>query len=419
MRILLSAFACSPAIGSEPLVGWEWASRLSARHDVTVVTHGYFRSAIEQALAARPRPGLRFEFHEVPWLRIHPHRALNSRVYYLLWQLTVARRIAALARERGFDLFHHLTWGSFRLPSFVGFVGRPFVVGPVGGGERSPVRLRRSMPIGARVFELARDLLIASGKFDPFLRLALSRTDVILAKTLETLGALPASARRRAHLAHEVGASAEAANGAVRPASGDGLRILFAGRLIPAKGVHLALYALARLVGRHERASLHIAGDGPLRGSLERQAAALGIERHVTFLGMLPRERLMETYRDMDCFLFPSLHDSSGNVVLEALARGLPVVCLDLGGPRYFVDETCGTIVGTRGRSEAAVAEALAEALKRLGEQPAERARLSAGAQARARVLGWDNQILRAYALIEQQLAAAGGRRAATPGRQA
>jgi len=419
MRILVSAFACSPAIGSEPAVGWEWASRLSARHEVTVVTHAYFRSAIEQALAARPRPGLRFDYHEVPWLRIHPHRALNSRLYYLLWQVSVVRRIAALAREREFDLFHHLTWGSFRLPSFVGLVGRPFVIGPVGGGERSPTRLRRSMPLGARAFELARDLLIASGRLDPVLRLALSRTDLILAKTHETLAALPASARQRALVAHEIGAAAGPAGDVARTADADGFRILFAGRLVPAKGVHLALYAVARLAGTRERVSFHVAGDGPLRRSLERQVAALGIEQRVTFLGMLTRERLMAAYREMDCFLFPTLHDSSGNVVLEALAAGLPVVCLDLGGPKYFVDESCGAVVATLGRSEAAVAEALAEVLTRLAREPDERARLSAGALARAQALGWDNQISRAYALIEQALAGAGDRRGCAPGRQA
>ena len=50
------------------------------------------------------------------------------------------------------------------------------------------------------------------------------------------------------------------------------------------------------------------------------------------------RARSAELYRRHHALLYPSLHDSSGNVVLEALFHGLPVVCLDLGGPAEIVD---------------------------------------------------------------------------------
>jgi glycosyltransferase involved in cell wall biosynthesis len=410
VRLLISAFACSPRIGSEPTVGWEWSSRLAADHDVTLLTHSHFRRDLEQELAARARPRLRIEYHEVPWLKLDPELAVNSRLYYLVWQISILPRVARLVREQEFDLVQHLTWGSFRLPSFLGFVGRPFILGPVGGGERAPFKLRRSLPPKAKAFELLRDFLIWSGRFDPLLRLAISRADVILAKTRETCLALPASARQRAIVAHEIGAYGPATESGAPAAQRDELRILFAGRMIPAKGLHLALLALSRLSGDH-LLRLYLAGDGPLRASLEAQAARLGVQDRVTFLGMVPRDRFLATYREMDCFLFPSLHDSSGNVVLEALANGLPVICLDLGGPKYFVDDSCAIIVGTRDRTEGEVAAGLAEAMTKLEAAPAERARLAGGALQRARELTWDHQINRAYALIERQLALTDGKR--------
>jgi glycosyltransferase involved in cell wall biosynthesis len=78
------------------------------------------------------------------------------------------------------------------------------------------------------------------------------------------------------------------------------------------------------------------------------------------------------------------LHDSGGFVVLEALSRGLPVVCLDLGGPRDMVTSDSGIVIETKGRNTAQVAIIMADEISRLLETPMELTKLSAGAFARA-----------------------------------
>ena len=96
-----------------------------------------------------------------------------------------------------------------------------------------------------------------------------------------------------------------------------------------------------------------------------------------------------DVYRAHDLLLFPSLHDSGGHVVLEALAHGLPVVCFDLGGPGSIVDESCGRVVTTGGRSRAEVLRRLTDALEELADAPQLRRRLSEGARSRVCRYDW------------------------------
>ena len=71
----------------------------------------------------------------------------------------------------------------------------------------------------------------------------------------------------------------------------------------------------------------------------------------------------MRNYYEHDALLFPSLRDSGGMVVLEALAHGLPVVCTDCGGPGCIVNGCCGRVVQTLGRTRDEVIGGIAEAL--------------------------------------------------------
>jgi glycosyltransferase involved in cell wall biosynthesis len=102
--------------------------------------------------------------------------------------------------------------------------------------------------------------------------------------------------------------------------------------------------------------------------------------------------------------LLPSLHDSSGNVVLEALSHGLPVMCLDLGGPRQIVTSQSGIIVGTSGRDTPGVAAAMAEEMQRLFAEPTRLAALSAGAIARAAEFVVSDRIAAFYRIAEEAI---------------
>lgn len=156
-----------------------------------------------------------------------------------------------------------------------------------------------------------------------------------------------------------------------------GPRVLFVGRLVPYKGVDVLIDAAARLAPAH----VLIAGDGPLRHTLEARAAAAGLAGRLRFLGPLSDADLAAHLHACDVFVLPSVsrQETFGVVQLEAMACGRPVVSTDLptGVPWVNLHERTGLIVPP-GDSEA-----LAVALNRLLADPALRAQYGAAGRAR------------------------------------
>lgn len=345
LRILMSAYACEPHQGSEPGIGWHWATRLArAGHQVRVLTRANNRDTIESALAAAPVPNLSFAYYDLPeWMRRWKnHAGLAARLYYLLWQCGaygVARRLCGEAR---FDVVHHITFGVFRHPSFLAFLGPPFVFGPVGGGETAPAPLRRTFPLRGYLIDLVRDLANWVVRVDPLMAAVFRRSAATLCKTAETLESIPPRFRDKCVVQVELGTDGHPGAARMRRRENGSFRLLYVGRLVYWKGLHLALMAFARLRADHPWATLTVVGSGPDEAWLHDVARRLGLDGAVNWIPRLAHAAVMRAYARHDAFLFPSLHDSSGNVVLEALSSGLPVVCLDAGGPGVLVDPSCG-----------------------------------------------------------------------------
>ena len=157
----------------------------------------------------------------------------------------------------------------------------------------------------------------------------------------------------------------------------DGKRVaLVVSRLVPIKNVALAVEAMGLAAAEHPNLVLVVVGDGPLRHALDTQAAALGLREQVRFAGRVPHEQLPAWYRAADLFVLPSEFDNSPNVVLEAMASGVPVVATDVGGLREYVrGGVNGDLV------PAGDAPALARALVRYASDPE-----------LARRVGWRNR---------------------------
>jgi len=404
-RVLLSCFACSPIWGSEPGVGWRWLLELAKRHDVVLVTHAFFREQLEPALAANPVAGLEIHYCAAPAFGVHPHTQLNSRLFYVWWQWRLKQMVKRLMKTQTFDLIHHLTWGTFRFPTFLGGMGVPLVMGPLGGGDVAPMRLYVGLPFRTRALEWVRAMSLHLARFDPLATLGPNSADLILCNTADTLRALPARLRQRAVIALEIGApTVDISCRQSRSVVPDPFRLLFAGTLSGVKGIVLALGAVQFLTKAGYDVTLDIAGKGPLQAHIRSEVVRLDLTERVRLLGMLARENLFELYAKADLFVFPSLHDSSGNVVLESLSRGLPVICLDLGGPKYYVTPQCGVVVSTRGQSRAQIERGLANAIAGVLDDPEKLRSMSTEAVRQATIQTWAARVNGAYDLIEQKL---------------
>ena len=112
---------------------------------------------------------------------------------------------------------------------------------------------------------------------------------------------------------------------------------LVVSRMVPIKNVALAIDAMGGAAPDCPHLVLVIVGDGPLRATLEARVTSLGLGGRVIFAGRVDHNRVPEWYRSADLLVLPSAFDNSPNVVLEAMATGLPVVATDVGGLREYV----------------------------------------------------------------------------------
>jgi glycosyltransferase involved in cell wall biosynthesis len=157
------------------------------------------------------------------------------------------------------------------------------------------------------------------------------------------------------------------------------LRLLCVGRLVRQKGVRYALGALAE---SKSATVLRIVGDGPERAQLEGMATSLGIHERVEFTGWVARSELSAHYQWADALVLPSFEEGMANVVLEALAAGLPVITTDIYANRGLVDPgITGFLVPP------ADVRAIADAFDRLAEDPDLVRKL--GTNSRAVALDW------------------------------
>ncbi|MDT7516459.1 glycosyltransferase family 4 protein [Rhodoferax mekongensis] len=401
MKILLSAFACAPNTGSEAGGGWVYACELAKTHEVWVVTDSSRRALIEQF--SQPLPSkLRFVYYRPHWMRSLGLNSKTAHLIYQAWQMGAWRIAKALDGQHRFDVCWHLTYGVFRQPSWMWKVGKPFVFGPVGGGERAPMRLWKSLPLGEKLRELSRDAVNHVAWLLPGLRATYKHADLVIARTEDTRRILPAWVQSKTKVQQEIGGYPARVDASQRKAHAGALKVLFAGRLLGWKGTHLAISAFAQYLTHGGKGEFTIVGEGPMNDALQAQVAQLGLESHVSFVGKLPQDELFRRYTEFDVLLFPSLHDSGGNVVIEALSFGLPVICLDLGGPSCFVDASCGVVVPAHHASEAEVVSALSRALKKMGDDAEWHQKLSRNALVRANDLTWKKQIERVEALVSE-----------------
>ena len=207
-------------------------------------------------------------------------------------------------------------------------------------------------------------------------RIAFQRADLVAPVSAELAGHLRAIApgARIRVMANVVDTEVFTA---ARPGGRDGPpRLLSVGALAEKKGHAHLLDALAEIRERREL-RLDVVGDGELRGQLEQRTAALGLGEAVRFHGERPKEEVAALMREADLFVLPSLHETFGCVLIEAMASGLPSVATAVGGVPEVLDAAAGTLV------PAADPKALAAAIEETLDRRFEPEQMARAAQAR------------------------------------
>jgi glycosyltransferase involved in cell wall biosynthesis len=386
MKLLISAYACAPNHGSDHAVGWNFttqAHRLG--HEIWALVSPTHRDSIKKACHYNSDlHGIHWIFPEVRvWPLMQATEPKWERTYNLLWQRVALRHARDLVRGVEFDAIHHLTWGGIRAPTFLGALKRPLIIGPIGGGETTPPSLRGGLSFRGKVLETIRDLSSSTITINPLIRPGLTSAAVIFVYTKDTQNLFSGALREKTVVFTPLGLLQLPTARLPRTWLGPP-KFLYAGRLLYWKGVHIAVRAFAEVARQISGVRFTIVGDGPERSNLEEDVRLHNLQEQVVFIPRLAQNKLFELYDSHDLLLFPSLHDSGGFVVLEALSHGLPVICLDLGGPRDMITSNSGVVIKTNGHNTAEVATMMADEICRLLRSSHKLTELSAGAISRA-----------------------------------
>lgn len=399
MKILLLAYACEPNRGSEPGVGWKWALNMSkdSNKEIYVLTRSNNKDCIDKYWASADKPGnLHFCYYDLPspliWAK---HHCLPVNLYYALWLWGAVESALSLHKKIKFDMAHHLTFGVFRNPSALYKLNVPYVIGPVGGGEFTPSQVLPLYSLKERVKETIRSIANKISMLNPFVHKSFNKASLILAKAKETKNVLN-KWNSKTFVNLEIGVDCIYRSGACRNKD----VFLFVGRFTYWKGVKLVLKAFEKYSKTHSSARLLMIGKGEMQSYIEQYAKKNDL--NIEIIPWIKQDELKKYYSTACAMVFPSLHDSSGNVVLEALSCGLPVICLDCGGPASILgDSLKDLVVSTQGETIDDIVSGIVMRMDRLFTDENFYSSVQEFAYQRAESLLWENTVGETYSLIE------------------
>jgi glycosyltransferase involved in cell wall biosynthesis len=412
-RVLLAAYQCGPGMGSVSQIGWEWYSRLSSRVAVTLVTHIRNREALKAAGA--PLNDSEIIYIDTEWFAGPLYRLarklfpasehsvfLVSSLDFFVYDRDAFKLLKKRMRSgERWDIVHAVTPVSTVAPTRLHGLGSPVVLGPLNAGLGTPPGFAEVMKNDSawlypvRNFGRAIDWVVGSTR----------NAAIILTATQATIDSVPARHHWRCKPMLENGVELsrfQASPWPDPPSTTNPLRVLFVGRLVPFKAVTLLLEAVSR-VRKEFPIEVRIAGDGPMSDDWKRVSKMLALDDCVSFLGSQSLDEVAKHMRDAHVFCLPSVRESGGAVLLEAMASARPVIAVAFGGPAEIVDDGVGVAIPPDG-SDAVIA-GIARAFRDIVNNPARwRERGEEGRRRAEELYGWDAKIESAIQLYQRTI---------------
>ncbi len=336
MRILFSAYIVDPDAGSEPQCAWNWIlGAVLNGHDVHILTTPDSAEKISLKIAEFKLDNLRV--YSVPQpqnYRLAGHE-INMYLGYLRWQKSL-EKYAKIHQLQDIDIAHHLSWGNIGLGTGLSKMKIPYVLGPAGGGTVANSRLMTFFG-KARMAEYFRTLMRKSYRYFPAARHGCKNAKLVLVANNATFNLARELNAERIQLFLPDGIDeTEIIKVRKRP---EKLVAVYVARFMPRKGATLAILAFAETLKSNPSAELFMVGDGPEMDKAVKLSKFLGVQNSIKFTGRINWKEVQEIYKIASVFVFSSLRDSSGAQVLEASAKGVPVVVLEESGISQWLPE--------------------------------------------------------------------------------
>ena len=369
MNYLISAYSVNPYKGSEDSIGWNWVLQYEKNYKegdrIILLTKKFNEKDTRRGLKEFNIQHVELVIVDVPnalnWFR-EKHSAFHH-MYYILWQHWAWLWVKHSGIR--FDVIHHVTMNDYRIPSeMYKAKGAKVIWGPMGGAQVTPKPLK---VYEKNQFAAAfREFVNKSCSCDPFYKKALLSYYKIYCINNETQKQISRIVGKDVPLMPELALRDEYKNLPIQKRNNDILKIVFVGRLIGKKGIAFLVDALS-LMPTDMDWELLIFGDGDDRALIEKQIADSGIGKNVKLMGNRPLDQIAEAYQQADVFVLPSLRETSGNVLLEAMAYAVPIVAFDTSFCRLLKEVDCGVFVNTEQALEG-IKEDYCKAIVTLGQ---------------------------------------------------
>ncbi len=341
-KILISAYACEPNLGSEIGVGWHWVLEMSKYFDLWVLTRESNRERIEGWLAENELENPpTFIYYDLPKkLRFWKRGLRGVRVYYMLWQGLTNRIVKQTMLQNGIKIYHLLTYGNALWCASSYGQRQTFIWGPTSAGTYVPSDYTRHYGFVNRVKELAQRLMAKTLWFNCGFRGRCRDAQLILCKTEHTRQSVAARFRSKAVLFTDVAIDLFDTSKYISTRSDSEIRLLAVGRLESWRGFDLLIEAFAQASRRDSSLHLDILGQGSDRVRLEALIDRLNIGKKVLLRGQVSMEEYYQYMSDCDVVVNPTLKEGAVTTAFDSMSFAKPLICIDTGGyTRYFANE--------------------------------------------------------------------------------
>lgn len=405
MNILLSAYSINPYKGSEDAVGWNWALTLSRRlpdSTIYIITKRFNENDTRRGIEEFGLKNVKLIIVDVPnllnWFR-EKHSKFHH-AYYILWQKIAYNWVKKSSIK--FDIIHHITMGDFRIPGYMYKIKDAHTIfGPVGGGQCTPKALKcyeRS-----KSAEKAREIINNNISHLKIYKKAIRSFDDVYAINVETENLISKALGKKCKICEELAITKSFSNLNIKERNNDKIQILFVGRLIEKKGLML-LIDIFKTIDKNENLHLSIYGCGPLENEIKSEIKSNCLESMITVMGKVEYTKIIDAYKEADIFIMPSLRETSGNVLIEALASKIPVIALNMSFASKLNELDCGKFINFN-QSKGKIIDDFAKAIIELKNDKKERKRLAQnGYNFVNHELTWDNKFDTIYNnLVDKQ----------------
>lgn len=342
MKLLYVAYSASPYGGSEEALGWNLPLAMSQikGNEVFLITKIEQREAIERYLSRHPNTKLCVQYCDIPSIYKLAFKGYFYPGRQGIWLKNIVPLVHYLDEKNHFDVIHQINPVEFCSLGYYIPTQALTVAGPQGGAEYASKPLSKYLR-SVELFELIRRqrnwLTCVSKKY----RKTYEAFDIHLFANSETQRYLVDNGIKQACHAiikTEIGCWSDSWQGYINKEKQSTVHILYAGRLIPRKGVELLVDACAKLKNVCDF-ELHIVGDGHLRKTLEQKIVKYGLG-NVKIIGVVPYDEMAEQYLWADFFVMPSVRETTGTVLAECMQYGLPLITFRQGGACVALDNT-------------------------------------------------------------------------------